>query len=378
MSLTFAREGQSDASTTPTVATVRMASGAVKVRPALTLGWASARVGSDVHDGDAVFVPPGAEATLTFLDGTELAVDERSLVVVELPRSGGRNVLLRQGSLTSRAGREGLTLTTPVGEARIGADSEARVELSGKKLEVSVGKGTAQVTSASGVRKTVGLGERVAAAENGTAELAAWPIRLTAPKAHERFPYRGAPGAVTLSWLGEVPPSAKIQLARDRLFAFFDVELPVSGANVEVPAPLVGITWWRMVDADGVPISESRRFSFVEDMPPVAMFPRNGDVLLAPPGTEVSFQWASVPNVKNYRLEVASTPTFEPLKFSKTVDSSSARVALSLDEAAWFWRVRAEHESDLGWPSAPFRFRVIHRGIPEAPELFNPEIEVTP
>ena len=40
---------------------------------------------------------------------------------------------------------EDFTLQTPAGEARLEALSEARVELAGQQLEVSVVKGTAQV-----------------------------------------------------------------------------------------------------------------------------------------------------------------------------------------------------------------------------------------
>ena len=152
-----------DVSTTPTVASVKQASGEVKVRLAFTLGWRGANRGVEVHDGDALFVPPGAEATLAFVDGTELSLDERSLVVIERPRSGVRSVTLRQGSVSGRVGSEGLTLSTPAGEARLEALSEARVELAGQQLEVSVVKGTAQVKGGAGGQKTIASGQRVAA-----------------------------------------------------------------------------------------------------------------------------------------------------------------------------------------------------------------------
>jgi len=63
---------------------------------------------------------------------------------------------------------------------------------------------------------------------------------------------------------------------------------------------------------------------------------------------------------------------------SEVVQGASARLRPSLNESTWFWRVRAEDETGPGAPSQPLRFRVIHKGIPEAPELLNPEIEVTP
>lgn len=367
-----------EVTTTPTVAAVKHSSGEVKLRLAFTLGWQGAHRGAEVHDGDALFVPPGAEATLSFVDGTELSVDERSLVVIERPRAGVRSVTLRQGSVSGRAGSEGLTLQTSAGEARLEAQSEARVELTGEQLEVSVKKGTAKVKGSTGGQRTIESGQRVAAAKQGTTELAPFAVQLLAPEAQARLPFRGAPASVTLTWSGETPEGARVQIARDRLYAFVDAELPAKGGSLTLKQPSKGVTWWRLVDAEGHPISEARRFTCVDDVAPVAMYPRSGEVLLAPLGTAVAFAWAPLPGISRYRLEISPSQGFEPVTVSEVANGATARISLSLNESMWFWRVRVDDESGLGAPSEPMRFRVIHKGIPEAPELFNPEIEVTP
>jgi hypothetical protein len=365
--------------TTPTVAEIKQSTGEVKLRLAATLGWRGANKGIEVHDGDALFVPPGAEATLEFIDGTELSLDERSLVVIERPRAGVRSVTLRQGSLSGRVGTQGLTLNTAAGEARLEAQSEARVELSGQQLEVQVKKGTAQVKDSKGGQKVVGKGQRVAAAQAGTTELPSFAVQLGAPDAQARLPFRGSPGPITLTWSGTPPEGARVQVARDRLYAFVDAEFPARGGSQLIERPSKGVTWWRLVDADGRPISEARRFTYTEDVAPVAMFPRSGEVLLAPPGTQVAFVWTPLPGISRYRLEISPSQGFEPITVSATVNGGSARLPLTLNEATWFWRVRADDESDgAGMPSEPMRFRIIHKGIPDAPELLNPEIEVTP
>ena len=377
LALSWGQVGE-EVSTTPVVAQVKQASGEVKVRLAFTLGWRSADRGVEVHDGDALFVPPGAEATLAFLDGTQLSLDERSLVVIERPRAGVRSVTLRQGSVSGRAGSEGLTLQTPAGEARLAADSEARVELAGEQLQVSVKKGTAQVKGSTGTAKTVGSGQRVAAAKAGTTDLQAFTVQLQLPEAQARLPFRGNPPAITLTWSGDAPEGARVQIARDRLYAFVDAELPARGRSLVLKAPAKGVTWWRVVDGEGLAISEARRFTHVEDVAPVAMYPRSGEVLLAPPGTMVAFAWAPLRGISRYRLEISPSQGFEPVTVSEVATGATARISISLNEAMWFWRVRVDDESGLGAPSEAMRFRVIHKSIPEAPELLKPEIEVTP
>ena len=362
-----------------TVASVSVASGGSKLRPAATLLWRGLAAGMSVHDGDAVFVPPGADATLRFVDGTELALDERSLVVVEPPRGGRRSVTLRQGSLSGRAGDAGLVLSTPAGEAQLEAASEARVELTGKSLEVDVTKGQANLTTTKGAEVKVGPGQRAAAAADGARALAAWPVTLTAPEARLRKLFHGAPAPLELAWEGAVPDGARVQVARDRLFAFVEHEGPAAEGRFTLKAPRPGVSWWRIVDERGAPVSEARRFSFVEDVAPSTMFPREGEVVLAPKGSQVAFSWTPLPGVSEFLVEISPSREFEPLTVSERVKGNTARLFLSLEEGAWCWRVRAAREDgEPGHPSEPSKFRLIHKGIPEAPELLTPQIEVTP
>ena len=188
--------------TTPVVALIHESSGDVKLRLSSALGWSGASRGVEVHDGDSVFVPPGGTAMLRFTDGTELALDERTLVVVEMPRAGERAVTLRQGSASGRTGSEGLTLQTPAGQAKLAAGAEATVEVAGETLEVSVKKGVAEVKGG-GQSATVRGGERVAAAKTGTQHLVAWPVTLLTPEPQARLPFRLNPPALTLTFKGE-------------------------------------------------------------------------------------------------------------------------------------------------------------------------------
>lgn len=367
------------AAASPVVAQVEAATGASKLRPSATLLWRGLSAGMDVHDGDSVFVPPGAEATLRFIDGTELSVDERSLVVVEPPHGGHRAVTLRQGSLSGRAGDTGLVLSTPAGEARLDARSEARVELTGSELEVAVKKGGAQVKPSKGGEVKVASGQRAAADQGGARALAAWPVTLTAPEAHLRRFFHGVPAALELTWSGAVPDGARVQVARDRLFAFVEHDAPAAEGRFELEAPRPGVSWWRVVDDAGRPVSEARRFSLVEDVAPATMFPREGEVVLAPKGSQVAFSWTSLPGVTSFLVELSPSREFEPITVSEAAKGNTARLTLSLEEGTWYWRVRASREGgDPGAPSEASRFRLIHKGIPEAPELLTPQIEVTP
>lgn len=350
--------------------------GTLQLRSAMTLGWQTVTRGDELHELDALYVPPGSEARVVFLDGTVLELDEKSLVVIEPEREAGRSVTLRQGSVAGAAGEKPLTLATKDGTARLPPNASARVDVTAGKLDVSVKKGKAQL-EAKGTTTALEPGARVQVAE--TLELLpAWPVALRSPEAQHRTLFHGTPPPLTLTW-DTAPPGARVQLARDRLFAFVSRDVRAEAGQLEVAAPSPGVTWWRLVDAKGAPVSEARRFSFVEDLAPANRLPRAGEVVLAPPGSRVEFAWTPLPGVSRYVLEVSGSQGFEPVAVTETVSGTQTRLVSTLAEGSWYWRVRAADEA-LGeaLPSEPSRFRLIHKAIPDAPELLNPEVEVTP
>jgi len=352
-------------------AVVFQAVGDLKRRPGETLGWQRLVKGMGIFDADAVFVPPGGAGALRFDDGTELFLDERSLVVVEhAPR--GRRLTLRQGALSGRVGASGLSLDTPAGRATVEASSEVRVVLGQSVAELSVRRGSVLM----GPARTVLAGQRAVAGSQGVELLPPWPVELVAPEAQWHKVFSGSPGDVELRWSGALPHGARVQLAHDRLFAFVDRDLVVQGTSLMVERPTPGVTWWRVLDERGRPISEARRFVLVEDVPPAAIAPAEGEVVLAPPGAVVAFGWTSRADAERYRLELAASPAFEPVVRSEEVTQPSARVVLGLSEGVWYWRVRSIDAAEPGAASKPSRFRLIHRAIPNAPELLKPEIEL--
>ncbi len=358
------------------VAHVRLATGAVQVRPAETLGWQTAARGDDVHESDAVYVPPGSAARVAFLDGTVLELEERSLVVIEPQRGVGRSITLRQGSIAGASGSVSLTVATRDGTATLPPNAEASVELSEGKLGVSVKKGKARV-EAKGKATDVGAGSRVRVMDEMVLQ-PAWPVTLLLPESHHRELFRGAVPIITLTWQGSVT-GARVQVAKDRLFAFLARDVPAEGSALALSSVSAGVTWWRLVDTAGVPVSEARRFSLVEDLAPALRLPRPGEVVLAPPGARVEFAWTPLAGVSRYLLEVSASQGFEPVAIAETVSGTQVKLPTSLAEGAWFFRVRAADDT-LGesLPSEAARFRVIHKAILDAPELLNPELEVTP
>jgi hypothetical protein len=235
------------------------------------------------------------------------------------------------------------------------------------------------VTTAGGQQTTHAVGQRGEHSGAGFAEANPWPVKLGFPERGKRLFFRGGPPPVALDWAGELPEGALVEVARDRGFAFVLQQRPAAGRALTFAANEPGVYWWRVVDAAQSPLSEARRFSLLEDVPPAPISPRPGEVVMATDGQGMKILWAEVRGVTRYRLEISGSPDFSRVEVERTVSAAHYVLDQPLAEATWYYRVRAadEDRGDSG-PSETVAFRLIHRRILEAPELLAPEIEVTP
>lgn len=355
------------------VATVTSASTDLRARAVRTLGWRSLGPGAVVREDDSLFVPPGAEARLTFTDGTVLELDEKSLVVIEARRAGARRVAVRQGSVLGRTAQGALELAARDGLARVPTDAEARLDLTSGSAQVSVFKGTASVGSAA-----LAAGQRASLENERLVPLAPWPVQLAAPEMGFRRFFHGTPPPLELTWTGAAAGD-RIQVARDKGFAFVLDEASAAEGSLPFGRAEAGVFWWRVVDEQGSPRSEARRFSLLEDVPPVQLTPAEGEVALSTESAPMVFRWTQVRGITRYRVELSREAAFPGTDFSQVVDAVQLRVHVPLDEGTWYWRVRAaETGHEDAPPSAPHGFRLVHKPLLQAPELLAPEIEVKP
>jgi hypothetical protein len=76
-------------------------------------------------------------------------------------------------------------------------------------------------------------------------------------------------------------------------------------------------------------------------------------------------------------VELSTDPAFGTIVFSADAEGPGLWAALQLAEGVYYWRVRASAAERGPAPfSRPSPFRLIHRPLPEAPQLFDSSIEV--
>lgn len=346
---------------TPTVARLARAEPGVLRRPPGTLIWDAVHAGEPLAAGDSLYVPPSVSASVSFEGGASLEIEERSLVVIEPPAAepGATRVTLAKGSLSGSAPAGRVSIRTPGGLALLEPGTEARID----------------ARRASGPRVQVAQGS--AQAENGVVVQAEAGIRLDQPARNQRFWFNQFPASVLMRWDGATAEGMRLEVARDSGFSDLVERAPgTPGAHAFHPVT-PGPYFWRLVDQGGHPRSELRRLLVVADRPPRPITPMAAEIVLAPPGVQVPFWWTAVDGTSGYRLELSDQPSFARIAFSADAEGPGLWTALQLPEGVYYWRVRASAAERGGAPvSHATPFRLIHRPLPEAPQLFDSSIEV--
>jgi hypothetical protein len=188
--------------------------------------------------------------------------------------------------------------------------------------------------------------------------------------------FHGTPREIDLRWSGS-EPGARVQVSDDSTFDAPMLDMPASAGAIAFSAPGAGRYHWRVVDGAGAPQSETRPLWIVEDKAPVALSPREGEVVAAYLGRKAPFAWSHVVGIRTYELQVSDSPEFSSVLYNQHVDATSLRTDVELPEGRYFWRVRASspERGESPWASAR-SFRLLRKPLPGTPELLDPELEV--
>ncbi len=362
------------------VAQVSSTASGLRRRAAQSLVWEDLTTGAPVYEADSLFVPPGSEARVTFTNGSVLEIDDNSLVVVE---SAGRRerltIALRKGSLVGSASQGPLDIRSGEAVTTLDGRSAARVANEEARSEIEVLEGAARLQTPSHAAE-LGRNELAAVGQAGEVRKSTPPrVALESPRRHERIRFRARLPTVALRWSGELPSGARVQIARDRGFGFIAVGAPARGHGYAFDRAAPGVFWWRLVDAAGAPLSEARRFSLLEDVPPKPIGPKPDEVVWSTPIRPALFVWSEVKGVSRYQLELARDPSFARLAHTEHAERPQVWVSHPLPEGVYYWRVRADDSERTDAPYSKARaFRLIHKPLPAAPELMRPELEVSP
>jgi hypothetical protein len=362
----------------PPIGTASELRGAVRRRAGQSLTWREIPQAAAIFEHDSIFVPAEGSATVFLTSGSELHLGGNSLVVLERRSARSGHVRLVRGTLEGRAGSGDVRIDTGSGSIALQPRGDVHVRVAdagdvGVQMlsGAAVWRGAGEPTSLQG-----GEGAQVNAAGE-VLGVHTYPVTLVRPSMDARVLATELPVVVDLSWTGALNTEKAVARSTHADFRSPETVPVASGDAGQITIGSYGTTWWRLVDGRGEPLSPARSFAVLKDEPAQPLTPKPGQLLLAPPGSGISFSWTSSPSCPEYRVDVASSDTFEQIVVSKTTSRTQWWMPRDLPEATYRWRVIPCPAERTGMVQfVPATFRLITRPIPQTPDTIDAQIEI--
>lgn len=352
--------------------------GFVRRHGAASLVWRDLQEGDRLMAGDSIVTGEGAEALVALDSGGRVRIDESSLVVLEEPERDGGRLTLRRGALVGQGDRAPLDIAAGAAHASLppGAEAGLSVDAGAVHLESRTG----DVTLATGIGDPTALSGPSAVdvdAAGHTGSVRRLPVRVVSPPDGAIFYFPASPAPVAIAWHAPSSMALRIEIARTPGFGRPYLVSDVQSSAFRFEPPGEGRFRWRLVDADGNPVSPEQSFVLALDRPPVAASPASDEVVFAPRGRGVLLAWSAPTDARRFWVEVAATADFARPVIASPAYRHQLLATLPPGDARWFWRVRADESARPSSPwSEPASFRRSQADAAAAPSDLSTELRI--
>jgi hypothetical protein len=337
-----------------------------------------------LYNYDAIRTSDQSEATLRLNDGTEIKLNENSMILLSLNKNQF-DIQFNQGSIiANRGGAAGdlKKLNIKSGTTNIAID-RSNVKLSQNKagdLNLSVAKGSADISTGKGAEKLGTDQALVVAKDSGDVSKFDLAVSLVSPAADSYHLTPSEKKRVDFSWLAVKGGHAVFfELSKDESFTNIIQKKEVTG-NTLSNELAKGIYYWRIRAVQKITnkeeFSESRRFTVLWDEPISLISPADKETVAYRSALPIiNFKWTKSEIALSYKLVLASDPLMEIV--IKTFDTPQNNFVLdSLNKGVYYWRI--EKNSGLKEiaktnPSGIFEFTIKEKEITAPPELVYPD-----
>ncbi len=305
--------------------------------------WENLASNIPVYNYDTIRTSDLSEAVIRLTDGTEIALNENSMILLAMTRDD-MTVEFERGSMAAtRAGTEaGRKLSITAGGTTV-AMAKGDLNLSqgkAKELSLSLASGAA-VVKAGDNEKTLGLDQRVVVGED--MKVFEQGVRLLAPGPREYLITAAGAATVAFSWERLKPGGgAVLEVSRDPSFALIAEGRKAAANTVALRLP-PGVYYWRVKAVQRktgrIEYSESRRLAVLRNETPRLISPTGGTTFpfsARPP--VVNFTWSHIAGESAHTLIIARDGEMKDRVKALQVSGNAIAVD-DLPAGVYYWRV---------------------------------------
>lgn len=336
-----------------------------------------------VYDNDSIRTAELSEAVVRLNDGTTIAIDENSLILLAMSGEGV-NIDFSHGSIAANreaAGDEAASKISITSKDAVVSMNSGGVRLSGsgeKGLDVTVTEGSAAVRSGS-EEKTIKKDERATVTKDAGTKVVKLNLKILSP-AHNGIIVTAAPIApVTFTWADArgYDGGIVLEIARDSGFSRGAVARAAAGNSLTERLG-EGSFYWRIRGRNAAigaeEYSEVRKIGILRDMPTGLLYPAHNEVIsysVKPP--IINFRWRENRVATDYTVEISRSPAFSAIERSLPTTLLDISVD-GLGAGTYYWRVRSNNSGIVSYKgvSAVSSFKIERMAALTAPVLIAP------
>ncbi len=348
--------------------------------------WEDVEQHVPVYNNDYIRTSEASEAVIHLTDGSEINIDEVSMIQISLQDGKGININFDHGSMSAKrnglAGGKLAAINIKSKNSSISID-DSDIQLTRRKdekLDLTVSKGSASV-STGGEKTVVNVNEKALISAGDKTRIVKLKFNLLSPSMNKRLFSESKKQEVNFKWdtsgrLGKY----RIEISRHRNFkkilARSDRGMEETWQRQFSP----GGYFWRVSAINSTTnkreFSEPAKFNIIYHGKPKLVSPTFGKVLKNLKGKmAVNFKWTKDSFAKDYVVELSSEPDFSSIV--KRISTKRSNISISgISQGKYFWRVKRvgnDPQDDKSSYSKRGSFSVSNVEELAAPVLIRPE-----
>lgn len=349
----------------------------VERKPDEEVIWDRVESGIQIRNKDTIRSAEFSDGVLTLNDGTKILLSENSMVYLDF--SDGIHLDFAYGSMSVEGGTGGnipIKITSSDKTIEL-QDGNLKLEKTSKdELKLEVKEGKAKVKTGSEEKEV--KKDEVAKVDNTKVTIEEANFKLISPPEIFTTSTKSQTAQIDFSWsVNSVVKKTNLELSYDSKFRKIFQSIPVQGNSVSINLK-PGNYYWRITgehtQKKQKETSAFHKLQIVAKSTPKIITPKENQTFsYTQKAPIINFAWTSSDGVKNYKLEISSSSSFNNIVKSLTTTQTFTGVE-GLENGKYFARVVTEFQIDDSVEVSPvLSFALIQKKDPDPPALINPE-----
>jgi hypothetical protein len=292
-----------------------------------------------VFNGDAIKTEEFSEAVLKLNDGTEIALNENTFIVLNFTDQETK-IEFNYGSIEANSeSKNQIKVKTQDSEIEL-TSANAKLVQTNDNIQIQLNKGNANITKNN---KTETIKENeVALLDRKSEEIQKQQNRIVylSPNDNERFFTTEQNFKVNFSFDAQPNKNYELQISMNPNFRPVLLKIPLKNNQATIDLNH-GTYYWKIIDKDSDPnLSNFRKFVILKQEKPSLYLPKNNQKFTTKDQINIDFSWSKLDLASSYEIWIDNDPNFsDPQKINVLTNGLSIPIKINNNKNTFYWKV---------------------------------------